>query len=49
MKDGQLHGHWKRFRRDGSLMRTGQFAQGEQVGMWTTWNQDGTSGETTQF
>ena len=31
-KDGQMHGSWKWFRRDGSLMRSGTFKNGEKVG-----------------
>ncbi len=36
MKDGQLHGGWKWYRKDGSLSRVGRFSQGEQVGTWET-------------
>ncbi|TFB97512.1 hypothetical protein E3O42_16395 [Cryobacterium adonitolivorans] len=36
--DGKLHGHWKWFRIDGSLMRSGEFDLGHQVGMWRTWD-----------
>lgn len=35
-KDGQMHGNWKFFRRDGSLMRSGGLEQGEPVGQWQT-------------
>lgn len=41
MKAGALHGEWRWYRRDGSLMRTGRFRQGEQVGAWTTVTRDG--------
>ena len=30
--DGKMHGPWKFFRRDGSLMRSGSFSRGAQVG-----------------
>lgn len=36
MKGGQLHGKWKWFRQDGTLLRTGQFAAGEPTGVWET-------------
>ena len=49
MKDGQLHGHWKWYRRDGTLMRTGQFSHGDQVGTWTTWDAAGNSVKVTRF
>ena len=41
MKDGQLHGAWTWYRQDGTRMRTGKFAAGEQVGTWQTWDRDG--------
>lgn len=49
MKDGELDGKWKWFRRDGTLMRTGQFSHGEQVETWTTWGGDGNPVKTTRF
>jgi uncharacterized protein YdhG (YjbR/CyaY superfamily) len=36
MKNGLLHGSWRWYRKDGSLMRTGSFRLGEKVGEWTT-------------
>jgi len=39
--DGQLHGHWEWFRLDGSLLRSGEFDLGHQVGMWRTWDRAG--------
>ena len=30
---GKMHGAWKFYRRDGSLMRSGSFAQGKQIGV----------------
>lgn len=38
MKDGELHGAWQWWRRDGSLMRSGSFDRGRQVGTWTTYD-----------
>ena len=31
-------GYWKRFRKDGSLMRSGMFKGGMQFGKWTTYD-----------
>jgi hypothetical protein len=39
--DGELHGHWEWFRLDGSLLRSGEFDLGHQVGMWRTWDRAG--------
>jgi antitoxin component YwqK of YwqJK toxin-antitoxin module len=36
-----MHGAWRWYRKDGSLMRTGRFRSGEQVGTWETWDRDG--------
>jgi uncharacterized protein YdhG (YjbR/CyaY superfamily) len=41
MKDGALHGAWSWWRKDGSLMRTGSFDGGRQVGTWTTYDAAG--------
>lgn len=41
MRDGQLHGPWSWWRADGSLMRTGSFDLGRQVGTWTTYDAAG--------
>jgi len=49
MRDGQLHGKWQWFRQDGTLMRTGQFAHGEQVGTWTTFDRVGKPTKTTKY
>lgn len=34
-------GYWEWFRVDGTLMRTGHFEQGRQVGEWTTYDKHG--------
>jgi antitoxin component YwqK of YwqJK toxin-antitoxin module len=39
--NGELHGAWKFFRLDGSLMRSGRFDRGRQVGVWNTYTRDG--------
>jgi antitoxin component YwqK of YwqJK toxin-antitoxin module len=47
--DGKLHGHWEWFRPDGSLMRSGEFDLGHQVGMWRTWDRAGRLVRETSF
>jgi antitoxin component YwqK of YwqJK toxin-antitoxin module len=39
--DGEMHGDWEFFRLDGSLMRSGAFERGRQVGIWRTWDRSG--------
>jgi len=39
--DGEMHGEWTFFRADGSVMRTGTFDRGRQVGVWRTFARDG--------
>jgi antitoxin component YwqK of YwqJK toxin-antitoxin module len=39
--DGEMHGAWEWHRTDGSLMRTGQFERGRQVGAWRTYDRSG--------
>jgi len=46
---GELHGAWKFYRLDGSLMRTGTFDHGRQVGVWSTFRRDGTLVKSTDF
>ena len=46
---GKMHGPWKFFRRDGSLMRSGSFEHGKQVGVWRTFDKDGTVVKETTF
>ncbi len=36
--DGAMHGAWSWYRTDGSLMRTGEFDRGRQVGVWRTYD-----------
>jgi len=38
---GEMHGPWEFFRRDGSLMRSGSFERGRQVGIWRTYDRSG--------
>ncbi len=49
MRDGKLHGNWKWFRRDGTLLRTGKFSHGEQVGTWTSYDGAGNPVKTTRY
>jgi len=47
--DGEMHGYWEWFRRDGVIMRSGSFDRGEQVGVWTTYNPLGKPHKVTQM
>jgi len=47
--DGEMHGAWAFYRADGTLMRTGSFDRGRQVGMWTTYARDGSVVKETFF
>jgi hypothetical protein len=38
---GEMHGAWEFFRKDGSVMRTGEFDRGRQVGVWRTFDRSG--------
>jgi antitoxin component YwqK of YwqJK toxin-antitoxin module len=39
--DAEMHGSWEFYRKDGSLMRTGEFDKGKQVGTWRTFDRAG--------
>ena len=39
--DGEMHGQWEFLRKDGSLMRAGDFERGRQVGLWRTFDRAG--------
>jgi antitoxin component YwqK of YwqJK toxin-antitoxin module len=47
--EGKMHGPWKFFRRDGSLMRSGSFDRGKQVGVWRTYDGTGKVVKETDF
>jgi antitoxin component YwqK of YwqJK toxin-antitoxin module len=47
--DGEMHGPWEWYRLDGSLMRTGTFERGRQVGTWRTYDRAGTVVKETEF
>jgi antitoxin component YwqK of YwqJK toxin-antitoxin module len=36
--DGEMHGDWTWYRTDGSLLRTGSFDRGRQIGKWRTYD-----------
>lgn len=39
--DDVLTGYWEWFRKDGTIMRSGRFENGKQVGEWTTYDTQG--------
>jgi antitoxin component YwqK of YwqJK toxin-antitoxin module len=47
--DGEMHGSWAWYRLDGSLMRTGGFDRGRQVGTWQTFDRGGQLVKETEF
>jgi antitoxin component YwqK of YwqJK toxin-antitoxin module len=47
--DGEMHGAWEFFRRDGSLMRSGSFDRGRQIGVWRTYDRSGAVVKATDF
>ena len=46
---GEMHGAWEFFRRDGSLMRAGEFVRGRQIGVWRTFDRAGSVVKETDF
>ncbi|MGY1809349.1 toxin-antitoxin system YwqK family antitoxin [Blastococcus sp. SYSU D00669] len=38
---GQPDGYWEWFRLDGTMLRSGHFDRGRQVGEWTTYDRSG--------
>jgi antitoxin component YwqK of YwqJK toxin-antitoxin module len=47
--DGEMHGDWEFFRTDGSMMRSGRFHRGKQIGIWRTYNRAGRVVKATEF
>lgn len=47
--DGEMHGDWEWYRTDGSVMRTGRFDRGKQVGVWRTFARSGQLVKETDF
>ncbi|MEP7040137.1 MAG: hypothetical protein ABI864_01030 [Chloroflexota bacterium] len=39
--DGEMHGAWEFFRKDGSPMRSAEFDRGQQIGIWRTFDRAG--------
>jgi antitoxin component YwqK of YwqJK toxin-antitoxin module len=46
---GEMHGAWEFFRKDGSLLRSGEFDRGRQVGPWRTFDREGKLVKETDF
>ncbi len=46
---GEMHGAWEFYRRDGSLLRAGEFDRGRQVGVWRTFDRTGRLVKETTF
>ena len=49
MLEGEMHGEWQFFRKDGSVMRTGSFDRGRQTGIWRTYERSGRLVSETNF
>ena len=47
--DGEMHGACEFLRKDGSVMRTGTFDRGRQVGTWRTFDRAGRLVKETEF
>jgi len=45
----EFHGEWAFYRADGSLLRSGSFDRGRQIGLWRTYGRDGTMLKATDF
>jgi antitoxin component YwqK of YwqJK toxin-antitoxin module len=46
---GKMHGYWEFYRKDGSLMRSGNFDHDRQVGIWRTFDREGKLVKETNF
>lgn len=40
-RDGEPHGFWQWYRKDGTRLRSGHFDRGRQIGEWTTYDKTG--------
>ncbi|MDE3059030.1 MAG: hypothetical protein KGJ59_13850 [Bacteroidota bacterium] len=49
MLNGQPHGYFEWFRKDGTRMRSGYFEKGKQAGEWTTYGKQGKVFKATQM
>ncbi|MEP6695118.1 MAG: hypothetical protein ABJB39_10790 [Chloroflexota bacterium] len=45
----KMHGPWKFYRRDGTLMRSGSFEHGKQIGVWRSFDRTGKVVKATDF
>jgi len=45
----QMHGYWEFYRKDGTLMRSGTFDDGVQIGTWVTYDKAGQPYKETKF
>ena len=45
----EMHGDWEWYRTDGSLMRSGRFDRGKQIGSWKTFDREGRLVKETTF
>jgi antitoxin component YwqK of YwqJK toxin-antitoxin module len=48
-KQSEMHGYWEFFRKDGTLMRSGSFDSGKQIGIWANYDQSGHPHKETDF
>jgi antitoxin component YwqK of YwqJK toxin-antitoxin module len=46
---GEMHGAWEFYRADGTIMRSGEFDRGTQVGIWRTFARSGEIVKETRF
>jgi antitoxin component YwqK of YwqJK toxin-antitoxin module len=44
-----MHGQWEFLRKDGSMMRSGRFERGKQIGVWKTFDRAGKVVKETDF
>ena len=49
VKDGELHGAWRWYRRDGTPLRSGSFRAGVRTGEWVTYDRLGEPHKVTRF
>ncbi|GAA1986905.1 hypothetical protein [Microbacterium pumilum] len=49
MRGDDMDGYWEWFRVDGTIMRSGTFDRGRQVGVWTTYDRSGAPHKETRF
>jgi len=48
-RGGELDGYWEWFRKNGTIMRSGHFESGRQVGEWITYDAKGKPYKVTSF